>query len=79
VSADLIRRQYHLLSERYTPEKFESAGPDFVAVAQGKREAVVEAARALIEPFGEPLEDAARPAEPPELRHNPDLDAMFGD
>jgi hypothetical protein len=65
------------LSERYEGAKFEAAGPEFVAMAQSKREAVQAAALALLEPLGEPLEVVA-PAEPRDLRHNPDLDAFFG-
>jgi uncharacterized tellurite resistance protein B-like protein len=78
LTAELIRRQYHLLTERYAPEKFEPAGPEFVAVARGKSAAVRAAALALLEPLGEPLDAAPPAAEPPELRHNPDLDALFG-
>jgi hypothetical protein len=80
LSADLVRRQYNLLSERYAAEKFASAGPEFVSLAEQKREALVAAATALLDEFGEKVE-AALPAAaaPPELRHNPDLDAVFGD
>ncbi len=76
LSADLVRRQWNLLSERYAPEKFTAAGPEFVALAQSKRAAALAAATALLAGLGESLEPPA-PAEPPELRHNPDLDAMF--
>ena len=47
-------------------------------VATDKRTAVREAASALLEGLGEKLETEAPAPEPPELRHNPDLDAMFG-
>jgi hypothetical protein len=79
LSADLIRRQYHLLSERYDSAKFEAAGPEFVAMAQSKREALRAAATALLGPLGEKLEVAPPAAESRDLRHNPDLDALFGD
>lgn len=75
LSADLVRRQYNLLTERFAPEKFASAGADFTAMAEAKRSVVRAAALALLEPFGETLEQAAPAAQ--ELRHNPDLDAMF--
>jgi tellurite resistance protein len=78
LTAELVRRQFNLLTERYSPEKFEAAGPDFVTLATTKREAVRAAAEALIEPLGEKLEAEKPPAEPQDLRHNPDLDAMFG-
>jgi len=66
-----------LLSERYAPEKFAAAGPDFVTVAEQKRAAVRAAASALMQQWGEPLE-IKPPDKPTDLRHNPDLDAMFG-
>jgi hypothetical protein len=78
LTPDLIRRQFRLLTERYAPEKFATVGAEFVAIAQGKRSAVRAAAAALLAPLGEPLEPPAAPAAPTELRHNPDLDAMFG-
>jgi hypothetical protein len=78
LSADLVRRQYHLLMERYAAEKVASLGPDFIAMAEGKRATIRAAAVALLEPFGEPLTTAPPAAAPQELRHNPDLDAMFG-
>jgi len=53
-------------------------GPEFVAMAETKREALRVAAETLIRPFGEPLEPTKGPTGPPELRHNPDLDSMFG-
>jgi hypothetical protein len=77
LTADLVRRQYRLLTERYAPEKFEAVGAEFVAVARAKRDAVHSAALALLGPMGEPLETEA-PAPPAELRHNPDLDSIFG-
>ena len=78
LTADLIRRKYNLLSSRLTAEKVEAMGPEFVAMAQSKREAMRAAAEGLLRPFGEPLERPDAPAEPTELRHNPDLDKMFG-
>jgi hypothetical protein len=78
VSADLIRRQYNLLSSRYAAEKFETAGPEFVTMARHKRESILAAATDLIRPFGEDLERPAPSADTQDMRHNPDLDAMFG-
>jgi hypothetical protein len=66
------------LAERYAPEKFESAGPDFVALAKTKSEAIRAAATALLEPLGEKLVAEQPTVDPQDLRHNPDLDAMFG-
>lgn len=78
LTADLVRRQYHLLQERYTPEKLQAMGPDFVSMATRKRDAARAAAVALLESFGEKLDAAPPPAPPQDLRHNPDLDALFG-
>jgi uncharacterized tellurite resistance protein B-like protein len=77
LTADLVRRQWNLLAERYAPAKFASAGPEFVAVAERKRAAARAAASALLAELGESLEVAPAPAAQ-ELRHNPDLDAIFG-
>ncbi len=77
LTADLIRRQYHLLQERYVPEKVQAMGPDFVKMADQKRTAAHAAATALLAAQGERLESAT-PEPPQDLRHNPDLDAMFG-
>ncbi|HZU36736.1 MAG TPA: TerB family tellurite resistance protein, partial [Gemmataceae bacterium] len=76
LSAELIRRQYHLLTDRFQPDKVQHMGPEFVALAESKRTAAQAAALALLEPLGEPLEPATPP--PQELRHNPDLDDVFG-
>jgi len=78
LSADLVRRQFNLLSERYAPDKFESMGSEFMVVAENKRAALLAAAAALLEQWGEKLETISLPSQPQELRHNPDLDAMFG-
>jgi tellurite resistance protein len=76
LSADLIRRRYHLLMERLDLDKVQAMGPEVVASVKGKREAVAAAARTLMEPFNEPLEEVAAPA-PKDLRYNPDLDDVF--
>ena len=77
LSAELIRRQYRLLTDRFDPEKFASHGPDFVALAAARRRHVEESARKFIAAYNEPLEPPV--AEPPtDTRHNPDLDAVFG-
>jgi tellurite resistance protein len=78
LSADLVRRHYRLLRERCDPSKFESHGPEFIEVARHKLQRAEAAARALLAPMGEPLEVEAPPEEVKELRHNPDLDAIFG-
>jgi tellurite resistance protein len=78
LTGDLVRRQYRLLCERYDPAKFASHGAEFVAVATGKRERVERSAKLLIEQLGEALADPARPEPPQDMRHNPDLDAVFG-
>src|SRR5262249_14145971 len=78
VRADLVRRQFHLLSERYAPDKFQAMGPEFIAMAETKRAALQAAATALLEQWGEKLQSNSVPEKPSELRHNPDLDAILG-
>jgi len=78
LTADLVRRQYRLLHERYAPEKVHAMGADFQEMARRKRDAAHAAAAALLAEMGEPLETAPPAAAPADLRHNPDLDALFG-
>jgi tellurite resistance protein len=78
LNVDLIRRQHRLLTERFDPAKFANAGADFVQVAEGKRAAVRTAALTLLTPFGADLEPPAAPPPPSDIRHNPDLDDVFG-
>jgi uncharacterized tellurite resistance protein B-like protein len=78
LSVDLIRRQYRLMSDRFAPEKFTGHGPDFVKMATDKRDKAERAARHLLAGYNEPLEPPAAPPAPAELRHNPDLDDVFG-
>jgi len=70
LSSDLVRRQYHLLSE-----KLEGVSADWAVAA---RSALRSAAEALLAEWKETLDVPAPPATVPALRHNPDLDAMFG-
>jgi hypothetical protein len=78
LSPDLIRRQYTRLVEKFAPDKMQHMGPEFVAAAQQKRQLIEQAARALMAPFKEELIPPAAPPAPRDLRHNPDLDALFG-
>jgi uncharacterized tellurite resistance protein B-like protein len=77
LSVELIRRQYHLLCDRFAPDRFASHGPEFVRMAGEKRERAERAARHLLAAYNEPLEPPAA-APPADLRHNPDLDEVFG-
>jgi len=77
LSVDLVRRQHRLLSDRFAPEKFASHGPEFVKMAAEKRDKAERAARHLLGGYNEPLEAPAAPP-PTDLRHNPDLDDVFG-
>lgn len=78
LSAELVRRQWDLWSERLDPEKMTSLGTEFVTLAQTKLARLRRAAESLLDTMGEKLE--AKPTTPPvpELRHNPDLDDVFG-
>lgn len=78
LSADLVRRQWNLLSERVDPEKVASMGPEFVKLAQAKLATLRQAAESLLEAMGEKLETQPSPPPVQDLRHNPDLDDVFG-
>ena len=78
LSVDLIRRQYRMLTDRLDLDQIARFGPDFVAKAEAKLAAIRAAAESLIAPFNEPLEAPETPPPPSDLRHNPDLDALFG-
>ena len=77
LDANLIRRRYAMLTEKMDPTKAAAMGPEFAKMAEAKRTALRAAAEALMAPFGEPLEKLA-PEPPTDLRHNPDLDDVFG-
>ena len=66
-----------MLSDRFAPEKFAAHGPEFVTMATEKRVRAERAARHLLAEYNEPLEPPTPPA-PADLRHNPDLDDVFG-
>jgi tellurite resistance protein len=78
LSPDLIRRHYTRLVEKFAPEKMQNMGPEFVAVAQQKRQQIEQAARTLIAPWKEELVVPVGSPTAQDLRHNPDLDALFG-
>ncbi len=78
LTADLIRRRFTLLAEKLDPAKAAALGPEFAKLADDKRVRLRAAAEALISPFGVPLDPPAAPPPPDDLRHNPDLDAVFG-
>jgi hypothetical protein len=78
LSADLVRRQLNLLSERLAPEKAARMGPEFAKMAETKLAAVRRAAETLLKAMGEKLETTQAAASNQALRHNPDLDEVFG-
>jgi len=78
VTVDLIRRRYVLLSEKLDPAKAASMGPEFRRMADEKRARLRAAAEDLLRPFGAPLDAPAAPPPPADIRHNPDLDDVFG-
>ncbi|MCX7663921.1 MAG: TerB family tellurite resistance protein [Gemmataceae bacterium] len=77
LSPELIRRKFNLLWERNDPKKVESMGKKFIELAEETRRSVREAAEKLMAPYGVPLEEPVAPP-PTDLRHNPDLDDVFG-
>lgn len=78
LSPELIRRRFALLGDKLDPAKAAALGPEFARLAEEKRTALRAAAEALMAPFGEPLEKPAAEPPPADIRHNPDLDDIFG-
>jgi uncharacterized tellurite resistance protein B-like protein len=78
LTVELIRRRFTMLFERSDPAKAALLGPEFAAMAEKKRADVRHAAESLLAPFGAPLEPPAAPPPPSDIRHNPDLDDIFG-
>jgi hypothetical protein len=78
LSAELVRRQYRLLSERLAPEKVQAMGADVMATVAKKRDAVRTAAATLLARMGQKLSAEVDDVKPNELRVNPDLDNVFG-
>lgn len=78
VTVELVRRRFHLASDRLDVSRLGELGVEFAKLAKIKRERLQEAARSLLEPLGAPLEVPSESAAAAEMRHNPDLDAMFG-
>jgi len=78
LSPELIRRRYMLLTEKLDPARAATLGAEFAAMADRKRTAIRAAAETLIAQFGVSLELPAAPPPPSDIRHNPDLDDVFG-
>lgn len=78
LSVELIRRRYAALCDKLDPMKASALGPEFAAMAERKRTELRHAAETLIAPFGAPLDPPPAPPPPADIRHNPDLDDLFG-
>lgn len=81
LTAELVRRRFNILTDQYDPKRAAGLGAEFAKMAERKREDVKAAAESLLVALGEPL--VPPPKETPaaaasDLRHNPDLDAVFG-
>lgn len=77
LDANLIRRRFAMLTEKLDVTKAAAMGLEFAKMAEAKRTTIRAAAESLMAPFGEPLDKPA-PEPPKDLRHNPDLDDVFG-
>lgn len=76
--AELVRRHFHLLCERYDEAKLKQLGPEFAALGLTRIAAITTAAQAVLAEMGEPLEPKNNTTEVHGLRENPDLDSVFG-
>ena len=78
ITADLVRRRFRLVVDQIESARLDGLGPEFLRLAAMKREKAEAAALALLKPIGASLAPPAEPPPPADLRHNPDLDAVFG-
>jgi hypothetical protein len=78
LTAELVRRHFHLLCERYDEAKLKQLGPEFAALGRSRVAAITTAAQDVLTEMGEPLEAKNSTTEPHGLRENPDLDSVFG-
>jgi len=78
LTPELIRRQWTLLSQRLEPDKVVALGPKFVKMAEDELAALRLAAERLLAQLGQKLETKSPTPVAPNLRHNPDLDDVFG-
>jgi hypothetical protein len=79
ITVELVRRRYTFLVDRLDAVRLDGLGEEFIKLAAIKREKIEAAALALLTPLGATLTPPAEPPPPPnDLRHNPDLDAVFG-
>jgi len=78
ITADLVRRRFRLVVDQIEAARLDGLGPEFLRLVAMKREKSEAAALALLKPIGASLSPPAEPPPPADLRHNPDLDAVFG-
>jgi len=78
LSPELVRRRFNLQFEKLDPVKAAALGAEFAAMAHAKRTELRSAAEALMAPFGQALDLATATQSTTELRHNPELDDVFG-
>ena len=79
LTVELVRRKFALAVDKLDPAKAAALGDEFARLAAAKRAAARAAAEALLAPLGAPLDPPPAPPPPADPRHNPDLDAVFGD
>jgi hypothetical protein len=77
LTAELVRRQYNKLAERYNAAKLAHLGADFEKLAAERHAAARAAAEAFLQELSEPLE-LPTPPPPASLRENRELDELFG-
>jgi hypothetical protein len=77
ITVELVGRRYNVIVDQFDAVKLEGLGVEFTRLAALKRGNAEAAALALLKPLGATLTPPVPPP-PAELRHNPDLDAVFG-
>lgn len=77
LTAELVRRGFFAVTDKLDPSKAAQLGPEFAEMAEEKRALVRQAAEVLLKGLGAELEIPESPVQV-DLRHNPDLDSVFG-
>jgi hypothetical protein len=78
VTADLIRRHFQLLSDRYAEAKAHAPDAEFARLAETRLGGIRQAAQQLLRSFGEELIPEPKAPAAQSLRVNADLDEIMG-
>lgn len=78
VTVELVRRRFRMAIDRLDANRLDELGAEFAKLASVKRERLRQAAETLMLPFSASLEEPQAERITTDIRHNPDLDDVFG-